>query len=779
MKKEGKSNKTVLFSLMELFNVKKQEYEMEGMPAIFMDLAVILVAAGVITVVFKRLKQPLVLGYILAGFFIGPYFPWFPAITDKANLTVWSDIGIVFLMFGLGLEFSIKKLKKVGATGAITALTELAIMFVIGSTVGKILGFGSMECTFLGCMLSISSTSIIIKSFDDLKLKQQKFTSTVTAVLVVEDLIAVLLLVVLSTVSVSKSFDGGELVEQMAKLLFFLVAWFVFGIYLIPTFLRWMRKYMSEETLLILAVGLCFGMVVLASKAGFSTALGAFVMGAILSETIEVEVIHRLVTPLKNLFGAIFFVSVGMLIQPSVLVEYWVTILVIAMSVIIFKSLSATIGVTLSGRPLKTAIQSGFCFCQIGEFSFIIAGLGLSFGVIDETLYPIIVSVSILTTFVTPYMIKGALPFYNWLEPKIPAGLKHRLEQYSEHANRDGGNKATMRIFLRKQLTNIFIHGVILGVMVLLSSSLLLPLLDDLFDKTGIPQIWSRLTGMLVTLMLMTPFLWAVAVKNVSKEKIKKMFETWHHSQVVVIPLLILRYFVALFFVGLVVGRYVNMAVGLLMVIAVIVMLAVLYSRRANGFYAQIEDRFFSNFNQRQAQNSFHIPTAMEDEFAMERLVMTQYSPLAGRSLAEGQLRERFGANIVTIERAGNIIDLPGKDEVLMPCDVLTVIGTEDEVAKIRPVIEVEPEILVHDHSDHELHMYRYHVDAHGPLCGVEVRYSTLSRQHAIVIAIERDGEKIVNPSRDEIFRAGDVLWFVSPEGDLTLKGFENKFVKI
>ncbi len=779
MKKEGKSNKTVLFSLMELFNVKKQEYEMEGMPAIFMDLAVILIAAGVITVVFKRLKQPLVLGYILAGFFIGPYFPWFPAITDKANLTVWSDIGIVFLMFGLGLEFSIKKLKKVGATGAITALTELAIMFVIGSTVGKILGFGSMECTFLGCMLSISSTSIIIKSFDDLKLKQQKFTSTVTAVLVVEDLIAVLLLVVLSTVSVSKSFDGGELVEQMAKLLFFLVAWFVFGIYLIPTFLRWMRKYMSEETLLILAVGLCFGMVVLASKAGFSTALGAFVMGAILSETIEVEVIHRLVTPLKNLFGAIFFVSVGMLIQPSVLVEYWVTILVIAMSVIIFKSLSATIGVTLSGRPLKTAIQSGFCFCQIGEFSFIIAGLGLSFGVIDETLYPIIVSVSILTTFVTPYMIKGALPFYNWLEPKIPAGLKHRLEQYSEHANRDGGNKATMRIFLRKQLTNIFIHGVILGVMALLSSSLLLPLLDDLFDKTGIPQIWSRLTGMLVTLILMTPFLWAVAVKNVSKERIKKMFETWHHSQVVVIPLLILRYFVALFFVGLVVGRYVNIAVGLLMVIAVIVMLAVLYSRRANGFYAQIEDRFFSNFNQRQAQNSFHIPTAMEDEFAMERLVMTQYSPLAGRSLAEGQLRERFGANIVTIERAGNIIDLPDKDEVLMPCDVLTVIGTEDEVAKIRPVIEVEPEILVHDHSDHELHMYRYHVDAHGPLCGVEVRYSTLSRQHAIVIAIERDGEKIVNPSRDEIFRAGDVLWFVSPDGDLTLKGFENKLVKI
>jgi CPA2 family monovalent cation:H+ antiporter-2 len=312
-----------------------------------------------------------------------------------------------------------------------------------------------------------------------------------------------------------------------------------------------------------------------------------------------------------------------------------------------------------------------------------------------------------------------------------------------------------------------------------MSSSLLKPLLDDLFDKAGIPTIWSRLTGMAATLVLMSPFLWAVAVKNVSKEKIKQMFVTWHHSQVLVIPLLILRYFVALFFVGLVVGSYFNLAVGFLMVIAVMVMLAVLYSRRANGFYAQIEDRFFSNFNQRQAQNSFHIPTTMEDEFSMERLQMTQYSPLAGKTLAEGQLRERYGANIVTIERAGNLIDLPGKDDILMPCDVLTVIGTEEEVAKIRAAVEVEPEILVHDHSDHELHMYRYHVEAHGPLCGIEVRYSTLSRQHAIVIAIERNGEKIVNPSRDTVFMAGDVLWFVSPEADLTLRGFENKLVKI
>ncbi len=752
---------------------------MESLPAIFMDLAVILIAAGVITVLFKWLKQPLVLGYILAGFFIGPYFPWFPGVTDAANIHVWSDIGIVFLMFGLGLEFSIKKLKKVGATGAITALTELAIMFLIGSSVGKILGFAPMECTFLGCMLSISSTSIIIKSFDDLKLKQQKFASTVTAVLVVEDIIAVLLLVVLSTVSVSRSFDGGALAGQMVKLVFFLVAWFVFGIYLIPTFLRWMRKYMSEETLLILAVGLCFGMVVLAAQAGFSTALGAFVMGAILAETIEADVIHRLVTPLKNLFGAVFFVSVGMLVNPEVLAKHIVPILVIALTVILFKSLSATVGVLLSGRPLKTAVQSGFCFCQIGEFSFIIAGLGLSFKVIDANLYPIIVSVSILTTFVTPYMIKGALPFYNWLNPKLPAKVKQHLDHYSHNASSDADHQAGIRAFVKKQLTGILLYGIILAAIEMLSSTLLKPLLDSLFADAGIPQIWSRLLGMTGTLLLMSPFLWAVTVKNVSKEKIKAMFESYRFSQAVVIPLLVLRYFVALFFVGIVVGSYVNLAVGFLMVIAFMVLLVVLFSRRANGFYAQIEERFLDNLNSHQAQNSFRIPSGMENEFYMERLCMSPYSPMAGKSLQANNLRERYGANVVTIERGDRIIDLPGKEEILMPSDIVTVIGTEEQVSAIRAAIEREADVLIHDHSDHELHMYRYHVEAGGPLCGLPVGTSILATQHRVlVVAIERAGEKIVNPSRHTAFQHDDLLWLVSPE-EMTVEGFEQKMVKI
>lgn len=744
-----------------------------------MDLALILVTAGVITVIFKWLKQPLVLGYILAGFFIGPYFPWFPVVGDANSVHVWSDIGIVFLMFALGLEFSIKKLKKVGGTGAITALTELFIMFLIGNVVGHLLGFKSMDCIFLGCMLSISSTAIIIKSFDDLKLKQQKFTSTVTAVLVVEDIIAVLLLVVLSTISVSKTFDGGQLVWSMVKLFFFLIVWFVFGIYLIPTFLRWMRKYMTEETLLLVAVGLCFGMVVMAAKAGFSTALGAFVMGAILAETIEADVIHRLVTPLKNLFSAVFFVSVGMLVQPSVLGQHWLTVLIIAACIIIFKSLAATTGVLLSGKPLKTAVQSGFCFCQIGEFSFIIAGLGLSYGVIDENLYPIIVSVSILTTFVTPYMIKGALPFYNWVEPRLPEKFKHRIEEYSKHSSGDDSSRVSIGLFVRKQLSGIVLHGVILAAISLLSLGLLRPFLDKLFEGMQIPQIWSRLIGLGGTLVLMSPFLWAVAVKNVSRKKIKEMFDTYRFSQAVVIPMLVLRYVVALFSVGVVVAGYVNLAVGFLLVIAIIVMALVLFSRRADGFYSRIEESFNKNFNSRQAQASFHIPEGMENEFVMERLRMTPSSPLAGKTLQQNDIRKRYGANIVTIERGDTVIDLPGKNEILMPFDMLTVIGTEEQVSAIRGDIDKESDMLVHDHSDHEMHMYRYHVEAGGPLCGMQISTSILAtKHHVMVIAIERGGDKIVNPNRHTVFMHDDLLWFVSPE-KLTVSGFEKKMIEI
>ncbi len=738
---------------------------MSALPPLFLDLAIILITAGVITVVFKWLKQPLVLGYIVAGFFIGPYFPWFPAVKDATDVHVWSDIGIVFLMFALGLEFSIKKLKKVGATGAITALTELAIMFLIGSSVGRLLGWQSMECIFLGCMLSISSTSIIIKSFEDLKLKQQKFTSSVTAVLVVEDLIAVLLLVLLSTISVSKSFDGGQLVMSLIKLVFFLIIWFTFGIFLIPTFLRWMRRYMTEETLCIVAVGLCFGMVVMASYAGFSTALGAFVMGAILSETIEADVIHRIITPIKNLFCAVFFVSVGMLVDPHILVKYLVPILIIAATVILFKSSAATVGFVLSGKNIKTAIQSGFCFCQIGEFSFIIAGLGLSFGVINPDIYPIIVSVSIVTTFVTPYMIKAGNPFYEWLEPRLPHRLKEALERYSNSAKQTN-QTGSVRTFLKKQFTSILLYGTINTAIWLLSITLLRPFLNSvLFNADGEPAFWGNLIGMVATLVIMIPFVWAIAVRNVNRERIKQLLDSSDYSQAVVIPVLLLRYFLALFFIGLVIGSYIHLAVGFLVILAIFIVLVVLLSKRTIAFYQRIENQFISNFNSRQAQQSFKIPTLLENNFYLERVPVTNYSHYAGLQLKDTNFREDYGINVVSIERAGKVYDLPSKDITLLPGDRLSVMGSEDQIAHLRAALDVEPDMLIHDHSDNELNIYRLTVNANNPFIGQTISESRFNQHyHAMIIAIERDNNQILNPRSNTRFQSGDVVWFVSPE---------------
>lgn len=749
---------------------------MSGLSPLFLDLAMILITASVITIFFKWLKQPLVLGYIVAGFFIGPYFPWFPVVTDAKDVHVWSDIGVVFLMFAVGLEFSLKKLKKVGGTGGITALTELILMMLIGTVVGRLLGWSMMDSIFLGSMLSISSTAIIIKSFDDLKLKQQKFTSTVTGVLVVEDIIAVLLLVMLSTISVSKQFNGMELVLSLVKLAFFLIVWFVFGIYLIPTFLRWMRRFMTEETLCIVSVGLCFAMVVFASYVGFSTALGAFVMGAVLAETIEADVIHRIIEPIKNLFSAVFFVSVGMLVDPSVLVKYFVPIMIIALTVIVCKSTSATIGVILSGKSAKDAIRSGFCFCQIGEFSFIIAGLGTSYGVINPDLYPIIVSVSIVTTFVTPYMIKGAVPFYENIYPMLPLKWRETIDNYSSKSTSLDEDSLSVKKFLQQQLMSLVLYGAILAALVLISSLYLQPLLNSIFvNSNGQPSIWGNIIGLVGTLLVMLPFIWAIMVRNVRRKELTDLLQQYEHSRAVVIPILLLRYFIAMLFVGLVVGRYVHVAVGLVAVIVLSVVALAMFSSKVMGIYKYIEKQFMHNFNQRQSQHSFKIPQAMASNFMMDTVKVTSYSDYVGQTLMNCAFRQKYGVNVVALERAGKVLNLPSKDEIVMPLDKLTVIGAEDQINKFRGSIEVEPDMLIHDHSDNEVNIYRYEVKVDGPLFGKDLVRSDFQRRHnGMIIAIERQGVFMFNPPAQTIFAINDVVWFVSPDNK-TLQKFDEE----
>ena len=733
---------------------------MEGVPALFYDLALILVTAGITTVIFKWLKQPLVLGYIVAGFLIGPHFTYFPVIIDSNSVSTWSEIGMVFLLFAIGLEFSFKKLKKVGGPGAIMVLTELIIMFTTGFFVGKLFGWQKMNCVFLGCMLSISSTSIIVKAFDDLKLKSEKFTADVIGALVVEDLVAVILMVILSTLSVGNAFNGGELVLSMVKLMFFLIIWFVFGIYLIPSFLRLIRRFMTEETLVIIAIGLCFMMVMLANYAGFSSALGAFVMGSILAETLEADIIHKLITPTKNLFGAIFFVSVGMMVDPKILVDYTWPVVIIALTVMIVKTLSATFGMLISGRDIHTSLDAGFCFCQIGEFSFIIATLGLSFKVIDEYLYPIIVTVSIVTTFFTPYIIKMANPLYNWLNPRIPEKWKQTMTNYSEGFKVNEDKTLTFKTFVINQFKNMVIYGCIIFALAIICFSAIGP-----FVGNNIKGIWGSITSSAITLVIVSPFIWAMAFKyrislTSSKLITKNMFE--RH---VIAIIFALRYIIALTTITYILRHFINMNFFAALGIAIGYSLILAFSNGIMKFYDRLEKNFMENLNRRQKQASFIIPEVLQQNFHLEKVTVSPLSQVVGKQLKDTVFRSKYKVSIVCIERGKNIYDLPDKDMTFYPYDLVTLVGSDDNINMVKPILDVEDTELIHERQGHKMNLHKITLSNKSSLCHVSLLNSMFKDKYeAMVIAIQREGDFILSPSAATIFKENDIVWFVSSD---------------
>ena len=731
---------------------------MEGVPALFFDLALILITAGVTTVIFKWLKQPLVLGYIIAGFLIGPHFTYFPMVEDPTSVETWSEIGMVFLLFAIGLEFSFKKLKKVGGPGAIMVLTELIIMFTTGFFVGKLFGWQHMNCIFLGCMLSISSTSIIVKAFDDLKLKNEKFTTHVIGALVVEDLVAVILMVILSTLSVGNTFDGGELVLSMVKLMFFLVIWFVFGIYLIPSFLKLIRKFMTEETLVIIGIGLCFMMVMLANYAGFSSALGAFVMGSILAETLEADIIHKLVTPIKNLFAAIFFVSVGMMVDPKILVEYTWPVVIIALTIMIVKTLSATFGMLISGRDIHTSLKAGFCFCQIGEFSFIIASLGLSFKVIDEFLYPIIVTVSIVTTFFTPYIIRLANPLFNWLNPRIPERWKQAMSNYSEGFKVNDHTTLTFRTFVINQFKNMVIYGCIIFALALICFSAIGP-----FVVNHIKGLWGGLTSIAITIAILSPFIWAMAFKYRISLTNSRLISKNIFERHVIALIFILRYLIAIIICTSVIRHFITINFFAALGLAIVISLILAFSNGIMKVYDKMEKNFMDNLNRRQKQASFIIPEVLQQNFHLEKVIVSPLSQVVGKQLKNTVFRSQFKVSVVCIERGKNIYDLPDKDITFYPYDVVTLVGSDENINKVKPIIEVEDNELIHERQGHNMSLHSVKLSERSPLCRISLLDSLFKDKYdAMVIAIQRDNDWILSPSASTIFYSDDVIWFVS-----------------
>ena len=436
------------------------------------DLYILMITAGVVSLLFKLLKQPVVLGYIVAGVLVGPYL-FGETFVNADNVKAWGDIGVLFVLFCIGLEFRIKNLISSGKVAAVGALTIIVGMMIFGYIVGVRAELDMINSLFLAGMLCMSSTTIVMKVIDEAGLSKERFVKGATSILVVEDVVAVVLMVLLSSIAIKHQFEGAELVRKVGVLAITLAAWFICGILIIPTFLRWVKSYLNDETLIILALGLCLGMVLTAEEAGFSSALGAFVMGSILAETVESHRIEKLMTPLKNVFAAIFFVSVGMLINPSSLAEYWSSILWVCLVIIVGMIVFGTLGCWWGGETMRDSMLTSFSFVQIGEFSFIIASLGTSLGVLHPAIYPIIVASSVVTTFLTPYIMKASVPCYNFLykhaSEKLRAKIDKREQLVAEaeaatqsgdnHAFADKARHAVRNTFITKRLVDLFIKN--------------------------------------------------------------------------------------------------------------------------------------------------------------------------------------------------------------------------------------------------------------------------------------------------------------------------------
>lgn len=719
------------------------------LPDLISDLGLILVTAAIAVLLFRVLKQPLVLGYLVAGFLAGSEFDFFPTVKDINSVKVWAEIGVIFLLFSLGLEFSFKKLMKVGGTASITAFTQIIAMVTIGFFVGQLMGWNKMNSIFLGVILSISSTTIILKTFDELGVKSQKFAGNVIGSLIVQDIIAILMMVLLSTIAVSQQFSGMELVFSVLKLLFFLTIWFVVGIFFIPTLLKKAKHLLTDEMLLIISLALCLLMVIFAAGVGFSPALGAFIMGSIIAETTQAEHIEHLVKPVKDLFGAVFFVSVGMLINPDTLVEYAIPVAILTLVVIFGQSLSSTIGSLLSGQPLKQSIQTGMSLSQIGEFSFIIATLGTTLKVTSDFLYPIVVAVSAVTTFTTPFMVKFAEPFSGFLEKKLPRKWVKRIQLYSSNTE-EIKSLSNWQIVIRSYLTQVIIHSIIIVAIILLSFNFILPLVQG-------SRFGNAITA-LITIVLLSPFLWALSLRRVAVNEVAILLEEKKH-QGPIIMLVLFRIALALFYVGFVLNTFFSSGVALIAFLLAITAYIV-FPKKLNSIYYKIESHFIDNFNDREKKKENKRQNTLSPwDGHMTDFSIAKESNLAGKTLEELKIREQFGINIASIKRGDVLINIPVRSERLFPGDEISVIGTDDQVKQFKIFLD-KNEIDVPELTE-QADIILQKVELKNRICiGKSIRESQIrEKTHGIIVGIERNGKRILNPESHIVLEDSDILW--------------------
>lgn len=711
------------------------------------DLAFILLLGAAVTILFKWIKQPVVLGYIVAGFLASPHFTYLPSVTTESNIDFWAEIGIVVLLFSLGLEFSFKKLVNSGGSAIVTALIIVSGMMGAGYAIGHVLDFNYINSLFLGGMLSMSSTTIIIKAFTDLGLRQQKFASQVLAVLIVEDLFAVVMMVILSSIAVNNSVEGIEMLYSIGKLIFFLVIWFLAGVYILPSLLNRWRRYLNNETLLIVSMGLCLGMAVFSVYCGFSLALGAFVMGSVLAGTSYAERIEGVVTPVKDLFGSVFFISVGMMVRPDILAEYWWPILILSAVVIVGMIVFGTFGMLVTGQTLKVALQSGFSLTQIGEFAFIIATLGMSLGVLEPTLYPIVVAVSVITTFLTPYFIKMAVPAYGFIERHLPDKLRFLIDRYQKEASKDSAGGNPWHEIISQYLWPTIIYAIILLGVTVVCLRYLQPWLAEVAGG------WANFIFVIVTVGLMSPFLMVMMTPLTRYGS-----GGGHANNIPRLVLTIFRYVIALAFVYYVVTTAYSAKAAAWASLVIILAIALIFSHKLRNRMSRMESKFFDNLNERELRRNGKRNNIVSD---LHQAFMTVGAgcSFVGQRLADSNLRHRFGVNVVSIQREQRVIPIPGGNNRLFPGDVIGVIGTDEQLEALLPVIEAElpPECGLRP----EIKLTSILLSETSPLVDHTPLSSSLRDNYsAIVVAVHR-GDEFIDSNPNLVFRPGDIVWAV------------------
>lgn len=758
---------------------------MSHLPTIISDLAMILLVAGVTTILFKKINQPLVLGYIIAGFITGPNFSFFPTIADKANVQSWSEIGVIFLLFALGLEFSFYKLKSVGSTAFIATTIIISSMLCVGYGVGHLLGWSHMDSIFLGGMLSMSSTAIIIKAFDDLKLRSESFTEVVVGVLIVEDIAGIAMMVILSTIAVATSgISTVELLLNVGRLVFFLVLWFVLGMYIIPSFFKRASKLMNDETLVVASIGLCLGMVVIATSLGFSSALGAFIMGSLIAEAPNAEKIERLVCPIKDLFGAVFFVSVGMMVNPSLLVEYAVPVIVLVLTTIFGQLFFSTCGVLASGQNLRTAVHSGFSLTQIGEFSFIIATLGMSLGVISSFLYPIIVAVSVITTFTTPFFIMNAEPCYQRLIKIMPSRMLSWINRHTTSSVNNSKDKDWKNL-LSAYVLHMLIFSTLLTAIAIAADLYLLPYLCDTLN---LPHGQYITAG--ITLLIMAPILRAVMI---NRDSTSELYATlWFKRRANHVPLLILL-----------LGKAIVICLSLYFVFNILLGLHGLLALAAIGIaayfisssdwlmseYLRIESRFLVNLNEKHMrkhreatqQGSVHYKW-FDQELHLAAYQVADDSPVIGKNFIQLSFRQSYGFNILQVVTADKkIIDMPGGNYVVQKGDIFLLIGTPKQGSIFDAAIKqlnlklnrvMEPRSLRQfmldygdKHPEEQFISLAITIDKHSPLLGTSLKAANLRHKwNCLVVGLERGAFTMTNPHVSLVFEENDLLWILGKQ---------------